>query len=1260
MLFFAEYANGAGPALVNKEGVPFAYNAGAPASYITDQGPLGSLTNEDAVKLTNDLADVWQRVDTASITFANVGQIQIDITGENVLDFVNNITLNDPGFVIFDNDGSVISALFGIGASANVIGNAGPWLMSAGSVIHNSRVIMNGLFIDGIDDDITFPEYKNAFVHEMGHFINLDHSQVNLDAFMSKEVNRGKAPVMFPIVSGTTALVNEELTFDDIASVSGLYPNQQFKDSTGAIQGRVLLSDGRTQIQGINVVARNINNPKTQAVSCVSGFLHTGRREGSEFGSDDNQLIGFYKIQGLPPGPYVVLIEPLSFTDIGPLGSHAELPGPPEFYNNPDSNNDILECAAVLNIAAGQTTDNIDFIINRDDEIQNIINEAEPDNLTSAPHIVKNFPVKIAGDISIGDKGEVFNKDSDIEDMFEIDIFGFRKYVSAVLRPENNNSDLDLFLWKKDLKVFNFIAASAWLNTGVESIGPVQLPPGEYLIGVDMPDAAKNTPTGYTLDIVMPCMDTIDSLLPKPKNISVSPDSGLQLNTLFKIQSKEVAGFSSINKWMQPPDGRVFPFGRLNTTVDENDIFTWGFIPGCQNETGANRFWLSDNLTGEASNQVNIEISGNPACLAAGQPLPFDLLTPAASFISSGLLNLGDLETWNGKPLTNDNQPTDKERLLEAVINLYIDLNNSNVLYIQITDVLTTPGVSWAGTVFDGMTLTGIRLNLKNINDANTIDGLIKFAGKFANPGQRILFDGAGEPLLETPGYMLEFFKDDISIQTIEDANYGFAEFESIFGNQTRISGGGVFELTFKDTVDLRNEIAWNKTRVTTEYGMGAQLFAANLLDALTITPEATSTPVPTPTPEPVINPPKADFLAHPLTGIAPLSVQFTDKSTNKPDIWFWDFGDKNSSVDQNPEHTYTVAGLYSVRLIVANSGGAGSETRIGFITVSAAPAPTPTPTITPTATPTLTPGPGNTQKAGLRLTLSPESVDSDGNRGNVYHFMVTIDELNGVGASIKNIVIGPFPGGNAPTFSVFAEDKNALLPVGKDIETGVDITTIPIDFIKLLDDCEGGSNGFLTAHDTACGAAFIKFENIITEDYTTSWTVNAIDENGNIASSKASLILKASDNETCLASHLIQNNAEKNSKLRMPEKSMNGVVDKLNLLRLFRDTALTKDLTGLKLITLYYKNSPEVIEILNNNPELKAKAKNILNELINVIENNNTEGRAAIEFARYTVPTWLETEINGLLNEIAAHGSSKLKKAIKSAGALLHEGKLN
>jgi serine protease len=85
-------------------------------------------------------------------------------------------------------------------------------------------------------------------------------------------------------------------------------------------------------------------------------------------------------------------------------------------------------------------------------------------------------------------------------------------------------------------------------------------------------------------------------------------------------------------------------------------------------------------------------------------------------------------------------------------------------------------------------------------------------------------------------------------------------------------------------------------------------------------------------------NPPVAAFSGTPTSGYYPLTVTFTDASTNSPTSWAWTFGDGGTSTSQNPSYTYTAAGTYTVTLTATNTYGSDSETKTGYITVTTPP----------------------------------------------------------------------------------------------------------------------------------------------------------------------------------------------------------------------------------------------------------------------------------------------------------------------------------
>ena len=81
-----------------------------------------------------------------------------------------------------------------------------------------------------------------------------------------------------------------------------------------------------------------------------------------------------------------------------------------------------------------------------------------------------------------------------------------------------------------------------------------------------------------------------------------------------------------------------------------------------------------------------------------------------------------------------------------------------------------------------------------------------------------------------------------------------------------------------------------------------------------------------------------AEFVADvPIASSVPHTVQFTDQTSLNPTTWLWDFGDGNTSEDQNPEHTYTSTGYYTVSLTASDGIETNTETKEHYIQLSVA-----------------------------------------------------------------------------------------------------------------------------------------------------------------------------------------------------------------------------------------------------------------------------------------------------------------------------------
>jgi hypothetical protein len=148
--------------------------------------------------------------------------------------------------------------------------------------------------------DKTFPA---TIMHELGHVMGLDHSQLQTSAMDSADNEKEEAgvPTMYPYLLGDMQFT---LHNDDAISLAMLYPTSGFVNSFCKIEGDLADADG-SPYQGINVVAYADGGEQfNDSRSSVSGAVYPP--------CSDNKKSGHYLMAGLVPGvPYHVIYEPV-------------------------------------------------------------------------------------------------------------------------------------------------------------------------------------------------------------------------------------------------------------------------------------------------------------------------------------------------------------------------------------------------------------------------------------------------------------------------------------------------------------------------------------------------------------------------------------------------------------------------------------------------------------------------------------------------------------------------------------------------------------------------------------------------------------------------------------------------------------------------------------------------------------------------------------------------------------------------------------
>src|SRR5262249_30071603 len=245
--------------------------------------------------------------------------------------------------------------------------------LKEGVVVLNGRPLTRG--------SISEPSFLGVFTHEFGHFAGpLDHAQINGElavfgnpniepaGFLPSDAFDVFAPfteTLFPFIFDapvgsqfmtqfdSSGFFVATIDIDTQNSLSNLYPTADYLASRGSIQGRMLVRSAGIEIpvSGVNVVCRGIDQGTYPPSTATKAYANPPVVDGdgvpaapsSQSATDPLATVssavtgldfgaGTYRVQGLPPGQYLVGIQQIDAeatggSGIGPPGNQA----PPSF-----------------------------------------------------------------------------------------------------------------------------------------------------------------------------------------------------------------------------------------------------------------------------------------------------------------------------------------------------------------------------------------------------------------------------------------------------------------------------------------------------------------------------------------------------------------------------------------------------------------------------------------------------------------------------------------------------------------------------------------------------------------------------------------------------------------------------------------------------------------------------------------------------------------------------------------------------------------
>lgn len=323
--------------IITESGAPSAWDSSGNIRIHPESGACGSFSNTQMLTKLDSNLGYWLDLSEVNLNFVvtsgsiggvdgcNYGTYLVGVEG------ASNVGISDGlNPVLFDNDGEIVAAVAGTANKFRVLGFANPSGFANdyaeivdGQAVFNCRCLpgnTNGACTSGSSAiEFTEDELNFTMVHELGHMLNLDHTQINANLVDGTADDDTYIPTMYPVSENAAAQISP--IQDDIVALGTIYPASTFSSTYCRVTGTLLDSSGNS-LRCADVQAKTSDS--ADSVAFVSGAYAPAVDNNDDGDTADagecTSNCGDFQLYLTPGKTYTVSVKAINSTFTGGSG----------------------------------------------------------------------------------------------------------------------------------------------------------------------------------------------------------------------------------------------------------------------------------------------------------------------------------------------------------------------------------------------------------------------------------------------------------------------------------------------------------------------------------------------------------------------------------------------------------------------------------------------------------------------------------------------------------------------------------------------------------------------------------------------------------------------------------------------------------------------------------------------------------------------------------------------------------------------------